>query len=141
MEVQVLGIKLEGKREDLQWIQGLVPIRHLSFNRNVCGLRRCLRVGYNDKDFPLQKTIFLDVWHVNGLKDYENNQKPSRHQGIVKDEPVTWTSTCCSDSPRDSLPWDSIWVLFQDGSRRISQKKGLTYPRRALWDAEGPGLE
>jgi hypothetical protein len=73
MEVQVLGIKLEGEREDVQWIQGLVPVRDLSLDRNVCRLRRCLRVGYNDKDFPLQETIFLDVWHVNGLKDYGNN--------------------------------------------------------------------
>jgi hypothetical protein len=46
--MEVLGIKLEGKREDVQWIKVLVPIRHVSLNRNVCGLCRCLRVGYSN---------------------------------------------------------------------------------------------
>ena len=57
--------------EDLQWIQFLVPIRRVSLNRNVCGLRRCLRVGlgYSDEEFPLQETIFLDTWDINGTKD------------------------------------------------------------------------
>ena len=63
------GIKIERRKEDLQWSQVLVPIRHLSLNRNVCGLRRCFRVGYGDEDFALQETIFLDGWDVNGLKD------------------------------------------------------------------------
>jgi hypothetical protein len=60
---------LEGKREDLQRIQVLVPIRHLPLNRNVFGLRRCLRVGYSDEEVPLQETIFLDTWDINGMKD------------------------------------------------------------------------
>ena len=67
--MEVLGIKLEGKREDLQWIQVLVPIRHLSPNRNVCGLCRCLRVGYSNEEFPLLETIFLDSRDVLGSKD------------------------------------------------------------------------
>ena len=67
--MEVLGIKLEGKREDVQWIQVLVPIRHLSLNRNVGGLCRCLRVGYSNEDFPLPETIFLDSRDVNGSKD------------------------------------------------------------------------
>ena len=67
--MEVLGIKLEGKREDVQWIQVLVPIRHLSLNRNVCGLCHCFTVGYGDKEFPLQETIFLDSRDVNGSKD------------------------------------------------------------------------
>jgi hypothetical protein len=66
--MELLAIELEGKREDLQWIQVLVPIRHLSLNRNVWGLRRCLRVGYNDQEVPLEK-IFLDTWDINGPMD------------------------------------------------------------------------
>jgi hypothetical protein len=66
--MEFLAIELKGKREDLQWIQVLVPIRHVSLNR-VCGLRRCRRVGYYDEEFPLQKTIFLDAWDINGTKD------------------------------------------------------------------------
>ena len=57
-----------GKREDLQWAQVLVPIRNVSLNRNVCGLRRCLGVGYCDEEFPVQETIFLGTWDINGAK-------------------------------------------------------------------------
>jgi hypothetical protein len=67
--MELLAIELEGKREDLQKIQVLVPIRHLSLNRNVFGLRRCLGVGYSDEDVPLQETIFLDTWDINGMTD------------------------------------------------------------------------
>jgi hypothetical protein len=67
--MELLGIKLEGKREDLQWIQVLVPIRHTSLNRNVCGLRRCLRDGNSDEEFPLQETTFLDTWDISGTED------------------------------------------------------------------------
>ena len=63
-----LALELEGKRENLQRIQFLVPIRHLSLNRNVFGLRRCLKVGYDDAEVPLAK-IFLDTWDINGMKD------------------------------------------------------------------------
>jgi hypothetical protein len=63
-----LALELGGKREDLQRTQVLVPIRHLSLNRNVFGLRRCLRVGYGDAEVPLAK-IFLDTWEINGMKD------------------------------------------------------------------------
>ena len=62
-------MKLKGKREDVQWIQDLVPLRHLSLNLNVRGLRRCLKVGYRDKESPLQKTIFLNAWSIDGAKD------------------------------------------------------------------------
>ena len=64
-----LTIKLEGKMKDLQCIQGLVPVRYLFLNPNVCGLRRCLRVGYSDEEFPLEERIFLDTWDINSLKD------------------------------------------------------------------------
>jgi hypothetical protein len=60
---------LKGKREDLQWTQFLVPLRHLSLNPNACGLRGCFRVGYNDEDLPVEKTIFLDSWNINGSKN------------------------------------------------------------------------
>jgi hypothetical protein len=66
--MELLAIELEGKREDVQWIQNLVPIRHLFLNQNVCGLRRCLRDGYNDQEVPLEK-IFLDTWDINGPMD------------------------------------------------------------------------
>jgi hypothetical protein len=67
--MELLAIELEGKREDLQRIQVLVPIRHLSLHRNVCGLRCCPRAGYSDEEFPLQDSIFLDTWDINGMKD------------------------------------------------------------------------
>jgi hypothetical protein len=57
--MELLTIKLEGKREDLQWIQVLVPLRHLSLNPDVCGLRRCLRGGYSDEELPLEESIFF----------------------------------------------------------------------------------
>jgi hypothetical protein len=67
--MELLAIKLEGKREDLQCIQVLVPLRHLSLNPNVCGLRRCFRVGYSDEELPLEERIFLDTWDINSSKD------------------------------------------------------------------------
>jgi hypothetical protein len=39
--------------EGVQWIEDLVPLRHLPLNRNVCGLRRCLRVSYSNEDLSL----------------------------------------------------------------------------------------
>lgn len=72
MEIN-LGINLEGKREDLQRIHVLVPIRRLSLNRNVRGLRRFLGAGYSDKEFPLasdsEKSIFFDAQGINSPKD------------------------------------------------------------------------
>ena len=106
--MEVLAIELEKKREDLQWIQVLVPIRHMSLDRNVCSLRhRCPRAVHSNEEFPLQEKIFLDTWGINSAMDYPNYQKPSRHQGIVKDELVTWTSTGCSGNSTGGLPWDS----------------------------------
>jgi hypothetical protein len=67
--MEVLAIKLEGKREDLQFLQDLVPLRHLSLNPNVCGRRRCLRVVYGDEDLPLEETILLDTWDMLSSKD------------------------------------------------------------------------
>ena len=104
--MEVLAIELEGKREDLQRIQILVPNRHLSLNGNVFGLRRCLRVGYTNAEFPREK-IFLDTWDINSPVDLAKYLKPSRHHKIVEYKPVTSTMTRCSDSPMDGLPWDS----------------------------------
>ena len=59
----------EGKREVLQCIQFLVPLRDLSLNTNVFGLRRCLRVGYSHEELPLEERIFLDSWDIMGSKD------------------------------------------------------------------------
>jgi hypothetical protein len=67
--MEVLAIPLKGKMKDLQCIQVLVPLRHLSLHRNVCGLRRCLKAGYSDENFPLQEMIFLDAWDINDMKD------------------------------------------------------------------------
>jgi hypothetical protein len=55
--------------EDLQRIKVLVPIRHVSPNRNVCGLRCCLRGGYCDEELPLQETILIDTRDINRTKD------------------------------------------------------------------------
>jgi hypothetical protein len=62
-------MKPEGKREGLQWIQVLVPLRDLSLNPNVCGLRRCLGAGYSYEELPLEERIFLDTWDIMGSKD------------------------------------------------------------------------
>jgi hypothetical protein len=59
----------EGVTEDLQWIQVLVPVCHLSLNPNVYGLRRCLRVGYSNEELSLEERIFLDTWDVISSKD------------------------------------------------------------------------
>jgi hypothetical protein len=56
--MKVLDIKLEGNREDIQWIQFLVPLRDMFINRNVCGLHRSLGVGYLDIEFS------LDSWDI-----------------------------------------------------------------------------
>ena len=66
--MEIRAVELEAKREDVQRIHVLVPIRHLSLNRNVFGLRRCLRAGYDDEEAPLAK-IFLDTWDINGMSD------------------------------------------------------------------------
>jgi hypothetical protein len=54
---------------ELQWMQVVVPLRHLSLNPNLCGIRRCLRVGYRDEELPLEERILLDVWDINSSKD------------------------------------------------------------------------
>jgi hypothetical protein len=100
--MEFLAIELEGKREDLQWIQVLVPIRHLSLNRNFCGLRRCLRVGYSDEEFPLQDNIFLDTWDINCTKDCKKTLKPIE------------ASRNCQERTRDSdldalFGWSKGW--------------------------------
>jgi hypothetical protein len=64
-----LATKLEGKREDPQCIQVLVPLRRLSLNLNVCGPRRCLGVGYSYEELPLEEKIFLDTWNIKSSKD------------------------------------------------------------------------
>ena len=66
--MELLAVEPEGKREDLQRIQVLVSIRHLSLNRNAFGIRRCLKAGYGDEEVPLEK-IFLDNWDINSMKD------------------------------------------------------------------------
>jgi hypothetical protein len=67
--MELLAVKLKGKMKDPQWIQVLVPLRHLSLNPNVCGLRRCFKDGYSDKELPLEERIFLDTWDIIGSKD------------------------------------------------------------------------
>ena len=68
--MEVLAIELEGKKEDLQWIQVLVPIRHVSLNRNVCSLcHHCPRVVHSNEEFLLQEKIFLDTWGINSPMD------------------------------------------------------------------------
>ena len=69
--MELLTIKLEGKMRDIQSVHVLVPLSHLSINRNpnVCGLRRCYTVGYGDEEFLLEKRIFLDTWDINSSKD------------------------------------------------------------------------
>ena len=48
----------------------LVPVRHLSLDPNVCGLRRRLGVGYCNEDLPLEETTFLDIWDVFSSNNY-----------------------------------------------------------------------
>jgi hypothetical protein len=67
--MDLLAMKLEGNREELQCIQVLVPLSHLSLNPNVCCLRRCLSVGYGDEEIPLEERIFLDIWDIISSKD------------------------------------------------------------------------
>jgi hypothetical protein len=69
--MEVLAIKLarERKREDIQWIQVLVPLRHLTLNLNICGLRRCLGVGYGDEELSLEEGVFLITWDIINSKD------------------------------------------------------------------------
>jgi hypothetical protein len=67
--MELLAIKFEGKREGPQWIQDLVPLRRLSLNPNVCGLRRCFIVGYSDEKLPVEERIFLYIWDIKSSKD------------------------------------------------------------------------
>ena len=67
--MELLVINSEEKREDLQCVQGLVPLRRLSLNPNVCGLRRCLSAGYSDKELLLEERIFLDTWDIISSKN------------------------------------------------------------------------
>jgi hypothetical protein len=69
--MELFSHKLEGKWEDIQRIQDLVPLHHLSLNRSLCGLRRCLIrvVRYRDEEFPLEEMILLNTWDIIGPKD------------------------------------------------------------------------
>jgi hypothetical protein len=51
--------------EDVQCIQFLVPVRRLSLDLNVSGLRCGLGIGYDNKDVPFDEMIFLDTWDIN----------------------------------------------------------------------------
>jgi hypothetical protein len=55
--------------KDAQRIQILVPLRDLSLNPNVCGLRRLFSIGYGDEKLPVEERIFLDIWDINSSKD------------------------------------------------------------------------
>jgi hypothetical protein len=55
--------------EDVQCIQFLVPVRRLSLDLNVFGLRCCLGIGYGNKDVPFDEMIFLDTWYINSPMD------------------------------------------------------------------------
>ena len=67
--MELLFIKLEGKREVLQCVQFLVPFCYLSLNPNVCSLCLSPRVGYSDEEFPLEENIFLDASDIDSSKD------------------------------------------------------------------------
>ena len=67
--MEILAIKLEENRQDIQWIQFLVPRRDMSLNKNVCGLHRSLGVGYLDIKFSLGKNIFLDSRDIMSSKN------------------------------------------------------------------------
>ena len=67
--MELLAIKLEGKREDLQCVQVLVPLGYLSLNLNLCGLHHCLRIGYSNEEFPLEEMKFLVTWDIMSSKD------------------------------------------------------------------------
>jgi hypothetical protein len=69
--MELLAIKSKGKMKGLQRIQGLVPLRHLSLDLDVCCLQRCFRVGlgYSDEELSLEETIFLDARDIIGSKD------------------------------------------------------------------------
>ena len=67
--MKLLSIKLEGKWEDLQWIQVWFQLTIRLSTKTSAGLRRCLRVGNSDEEFPLQQAIFLDTWDIHGSKD------------------------------------------------------------------------
>ena len=67
--MELLGIKLKRKYEGVQWDQVLVPIRSLSLNWSVFGLRRYLSIGYSDKEPPFKGKIFLDTWEIYSPKD------------------------------------------------------------------------
>ena len=69
--MELFSHKLERKREDLQRIQDLVPLRHLSLNRNLCSLCSCLIrvVGYRHEEFPLEERVLLNNWDIIGPKD------------------------------------------------------------------------
>ena len=67
----LLAIILDGKKEDLQWIQDLVPNRQLSVNPDACGLRCCLRVGYSDEDLSFEEIMLLESpsWDIKSSVD------------------------------------------------------------------------
>ena len=56
-------------RGGLQRIQALVPLCHLSFNSNVCGLGRCHSVRHSNKKCPLDEKKFLETWDIMSSMD------------------------------------------------------------------------
>ena len=62
--MELLAMKSKGKVKGLQRIQGLVPLRHLSPDLDVCCLRRCFSDGYSDEELPLEEKRFLDAWNI-----------------------------------------------------------------------------
>ena len=69
--MKLLAVNSEGKREDVQCTQILVPLRHLSLDPNVCGVRRCIRATgrYSDEKVSLEEAILLDARGIIGSKD------------------------------------------------------------------------
>ena len=68
--MELLGIKLAVGRDNLQNIQDLIPLCRLSFNRNLYGLRRRLRVRYCDEYLPLEESIFFDARDIDCPMDW-----------------------------------------------------------------------
>ena len=68
--MEVLAIKLEGKIEDVQRIQFLVPLRDLSLNMNFCCLCHSLGAGNGYEELSLEKQILLDSWDIRGSNNY-----------------------------------------------------------------------
>jgi hypothetical protein len=123
--MELLAIKLEGRGQDLRCIQVLVPLRDPSLNPNVCGLHRCLRVGYIDAKVPLEEKIFLWLLGTR-LKTIEGSKiflivstNPSLQRVVFRG---MRRFECC---PRRFL------------TNITTEKKGLTRPLPALLRCRG----